>query len=197
MKKIITIILYTIVGMIFCSCASVKETSHLTTQQMIDGLKLQRMNDEACPGYFLPTYASKTKADVSKDRPAASLIYYLMTPEVLIDPWHIIASDEIMLYHSGAPMIQMLLYADGSWAEIVLGPEVDKGQVMQQVIPAGTWMGFVKKEDVNYDWGLYGVLVIPGWHIDDIRMVEEGPELMDLMNKYPAAVSRGKELGLF
>ena len=197
MKKSVTITLYALAGMMLCSCANLKETSYLTTQQVIDALQLQRMNDDACPGYFRPTYESKTKADISKDRAAASLIYYLMTPDAPIDPWHIIASDEIMLYHSGAPMIQMLLYTDGSWAEIVLGPEVDKGQVMQYVIPAGTWMGFVKKEDANYDWGLYGVMVIPGWHMDDIRMVEEGPELMDLMNTYPDAVSRGKELGLF
>ena len=120
-----------------------------------------------------------------------------MTPDVPIDPWHIILSDEILLYHAGAPMIMMLLYPDGSWKEIVLGPKVDKGHVMQYLIPAGTWMGFVKAEDPNYDWGLYGVMVVPGWHIDDIRMIKEGPELDALMNQYPETVLRGKELGLF
>ena len=184
-------------GIFLHGCASIPEPPHLTTQQVIDGLQLRPMSDEACPGYFLPTYESTIKADSPKDRSAASLIYYLMTPDVPIDPWHIISSDEILLYHSGAPMIQILLYPDGSWAEIVLGPEVDKGQVMQQVIPAGTWMGFVKKPDPNYDWGLYGVLVVPGWHIDDIRMVQEGAELNGLMEKYPDAVDRGKALGLF
>ncbi len=37
-----------------------------------------------------------------------------MTPDVPIDPWHIISSDEIMLFHAGTPMIMMLLYPDGS-----------------------------------------------------------------------------------
>lgn len=114
-----------------------------------------------------------------------------------IDPWHILASDEILLNHAGAPMIQMLLYADGSWEEIVLGPEVDKGQVMQKVIPAGTWMGFVKNEDPRYDWGLYGVMVAPAWHIEDIRMVEGAQDLELLRKKYPTAAKRSRELGLF
>ena len=82
---------------------------------------------------------------MDKERAAASLIYYLMTRDVPIDPWHILTSDEVLLYHGGAPMIQLLLYPDGRWEEVVLGPEVDKGQVMQKVIPAGTWMGFVKR----------------------------------------------------
>ena len=102
---------------------------------------------------------------MNKERAAASLIYYLMTrtcPSTLAYS-HI---DEILLYHGGAPMIQLLLYPDGTWEEIVLGPGVDKGQVMQKVIPAGTWMGFVKKEDPHYDWGLYGVMVVPAWHLE-------------------------------
>jgi predicted cupin superfamily sugar epimerase len=155
------------------------------------------MSDDACFGYYLPIYESGLKAAMDKDRAAASLIYYLMTSEVPIDPWHILTSDEVLLYHAGAPMIQMLLYPNGTWEEIVLGPEVNKGHVMQQIIPAGTWMGFVKKEDPNFDWGLYGVLVVPAWHIEDIRMLKGSSELEELEKKYPTAVQRGKELGLF
>ncbi|RJR52648.1 MAG: cupin domain-containing protein [Desulfobacteraceae bacterium] len=184
------------VACVSSGCATPKDLRRLTKQQVIDALRLQPMSDEACPGYFRMTYESKTRAALTKDRPAASLIYYMMTPEVTVDPWHIISSDEILLYHSGAPMIMMLLYPDGSWKEAVLGPEADKGHVMQEVIPKNTWMGFVKREDPGYDWGLYGVMVVPGWHIDDIRMAEP-PELKELMSRYPQAVPRGRELGLF
>jgi len=155
------------------------------------------MSDEACPGYYRPTYESKLRASLSRDRAAASLIYYLMTKDVQIDPWHILVSDEILLYHAGAPMIQMLLYADGTWEEVVLGPDVRKGEIMQKLIPAGTWMGFVKKGDPRYDWGLYGVMVVPGWNMEDIRMVADDIELEMLKKRYPTAVTRGKELGLF
>ncbi|MGD9973869.1 MAG: cupin domain-containing protein [Desulfatirhabdiaceae bacterium] len=178
-------------------CATSANIHPLSARRVIDSLKLLPMSDAACPGFFRPTYESGLKADMDKSRSAASLIYYMMTSDVRIDPWHILTSDEILLYHAGAPMIQMLLYPDGSWEEIVLGPKADQGHVMQQVIPAGTWMGFVMQDDPDYNWGLYGVMVVPGWHIEDIRMVRDSGELKMLEEKYPATVLRGKELGLF
>ena len=189
------------VAMVFVTasmgCTTVKKDHPPTAGQVIEALNLAPMGDAACPGYFKPTYASKVRAHMDKERAAASLIYYLMTKDVPVDPWHILTSDEVLLYHAGAPMIQMLLYPDGKWEEIVLGPGVDKGQVMQKVIPAGTWMGFVKMEDPRYDWGLYGVMVVPAWHLEDIRMVNEETELEMLQKKFPTAVKRGRELGLF
>ena len=193
MKKTLIICLFALMTL---GCVHQK-TTPLSTVQVIDALGLLPMSDEACPGYFLPTFESDLKADIEKDRYAGSLIYYMMTPEVPIDPWHVISSDEILLYHAGAPMIMMLLYPDGSWKEITLGPELDKGHVLQQLIPKNTWMGFVKQQVPDYQWGLYGVMVIPAWHIDDIQMVGKGAELNGLMEKYPGAVPRGKELGLF
>ena len=197
MKMIFRTFLAGVSAMTIISCATIKNHQHLTAEQVISALKLDPMNDAACPGYFKPTYASTLKADMEKDRTAASLIYYLMTKDVPVDPWHILTSDEILLYHAGAPMIQMLLYPDGTWEEIVLGPRADQRQVMQKVILAGTWMGFVKKEDPHYDWGLYGVMVVPGWHIEDIRMVRGKNDLEMLKEKYPTAVKRCRELGLF
>ncbi len=183
--------------LLIAGCAATTQKKPLSSQDIIQGLALKPMGDAACPGFYKPTYESALRADMKKDRSAASLIYYLMTKEVPIDPWHILTSDEILLYHAGAPMIQLLLYADGSWEEVVLGPEVDKGQVMQKLIPAGAWMGFVLKKDPRWDWGLYGVMVVPGWHLEDIRMVRDREELEMLRKKYPAAVKRGTELGLF
>jgi len=197
MKSIPWLIVAGVVVMTIGGCTTMVKKERLSADHVIRGLSLEPMSDDACPGFYKPTYQSALKADMEKDRSAASLIYYLMTREVPIDPWHILTSDEILLYHAGAPMIQMLLYPDGTWEEVVLGPEVDKGQVGQKVIPAGTWMGFVKKEDPEFDWGLYGVMVVPGWHIDDIRMVQDAQELETLRKTFPTAVSRGRELGLF
>jgi predicted cupin superfamily sugar epimerase len=196
-KSITWFVIAGVMAMTIGGCSMAARKQRLSADHVIRGLGLEPMSDEACPGFYKPTYQSDLKADMEKDRSAASLIYYLMTREVPIDPWHILISDEILLYHAGAPMVQMLLYPDGTWEEVVLGPEVDKAQVTQKVIPAGTWMGFVKKEDPEYDWGLYGVMVVPGWHIDDIRMVQNADELETLRKKFPTAVPRGVELGLF
>lgn len=186
-----------VVAMTVGGCGMIANKKPLSADQVIQGLALEPMSDDACPGFYKPTYQSTLKADMEKDRSASSLIYYLMTREVPVDPWHILTSDEILLFHAGAPMIQMLLYPDGTWEEVVLGPDVDKGHVAQKVIPAGTWMGFVKKEDPKYDWGLYGVMVVPAWHIEDIRMVRDAQEQESLKKKFPTAVQRGRELGLF
>ncbi len=40
-------------------------------------------------------------------------------------------------------------------------------------------------------------MVVPGWHLEDIRMVKGPDELETLKARYPSAVRRGKELGLF
>lgn len=168
-----------------------------TAQEVIELLNLEPMPGEACPGFYLFTYESDTRANIDKDRTAASLIYYLMTPDYSLDPWHMNTSDEILLYHAGAPLIQLLLYPDGRWEEVVLGPEIHKSQVMQKVIPAGTWMGFVKMQDPDYDWGLYGVMLVPGFHIDDQQVIKGENELKALMEQYPGAVKRGRELELF
>jgi len=182
---------------LFTGCAGNGHGRPVDADRVIEALNLEPMGDAACPGFFRPTYASDLRADMEKDRAAASLIYYLMTDEMPVDPWHILTSDEILLYHAGAPMIQLLLYEDGTWEEVVLGPDIGKGHIAQKLIPAGTWMGFVKEEDSPYDWGLYGVMVVPAWHIDDIRMVEGKHELEVLEKKFPSALQRGKELGLF
>jgi len=196
MKQLILVSFFVAMGSMTGTCGELAGGTPLSIPQVIESLKLQPMSDVACKGYYLSTYESKTLASVEKNRAAASLIYYMMTPDIPVDPWHIITSDEIMLYHAGAPMAQLLLYPDGRWAEIVLGPEFDKGQVAQTLIPAGTWMGFAKLPDPRYNWGLYGVMVVPGWHQDDIRVASE-EELKQLMEKYPDAVARGKELGLY
>ncbi|HBA85353.1 MAG TPA: hypothetical protein DCZ95_14800 [Verrucomicrobia bacterium] len=161
---------------------------------VMDRLGLKPMADEACPGYFLETFRSELKASVEKDRQAASLIYYLMTSKHREDPWHRIASDEIMLYHAGAPMHITLLYPDGAWKEFTLGSRFDEGHVAQVVIPANAWMGFALAEDAQFDWGLYGVLVVPGWALADIEFVS-GEQVAPLREKYPDAFKRMDERG--
>jgi predicted cupin superfamily sugar epimerase len=153
---------------------------------VIEKLSLVPMVDEACSGYYRETFRSDLKASVEKDRQAASLIYYLLTVDRREDPWHRIASDEILLYHAGAPMRIVLLYTDGSWKEFTLGNRFDEGHVAQVVIPANTWMGFVMAEDKQFDWGLYGVMVVPGWALADIDFAT-GEKVAPLRKKYPEA----------
>lgn len=158
----------------------------LGAEDVIRALNLAPMTDEACPGYYRETYRSEIKAALDRDRQAASLIYYLMTDAEPEDPWHRISSDEIMLYHAGAPMRIVLLYPDGSWGQFTLGSSFAEGHEAHVLIPAGTWMGFALDCGAEVDWGLYGVLVVPGWHIDDIEFVT-GADVVPLREGYPGA----------
>ena len=66
MKKRLIVVLYALLGMILWGCANRIQTPYLTTQQVIDGLQLQPMSEEASLGYFLSTYESQIKADIPK-----------------------------------------------------------------------------------------------------------------------------------
>lgn len=167
----------------------------MEVQTVINQLGLVPMVDEACPGYYRETYQSTAfRAAMDKERHAASLIYYLMTTEHRVDPWHRLTSDEIMLYHGGAPMHIVLLYPGGTWATFTLGPRFDEGHQAQVVIPAGTWMGFVLLDTPEFNWGLYGVMVVPGWHLDDLEFVFEN-DIAPLREQFPEAFQHIDEKG--
>ncbi|NCD34691.1 MAG: cupin domain-containing protein [Spartobacteria bacterium] len=164
----------------------------VSRDEIIRGLDLIPMNDGACSGFYKEMYACSINAAHAKARPASSLIYYLM-PGGLFDPWHKLSSDEILVYHAGAPMQQLLIYPDGTMQELILGPDPTKGHHPQIIIPAETWMGFRILDDDPDAWGLYGVFCSPGWHYDDITMTT-GPELGE---KFPETVEKMKQLRMY
>ena len=175
------------------ACCSSKPTpSTPSRQDIINALQLIPMNDGACIGYYKELYACSVNAATEQPRASASSIYYLM-PGGLFDPWHKFASDEILVYHAGTPMNQMLIYPDGSFKTFVLGPDPTRGHQPQVIIPAGTWMGFRIADDDPDAWGLYGVFCAPGFHLDDIAMTN-GPALGVL---YPETIDTMKSLGMY
>ncbi|MDD2236082.1 MAG: cupin domain-containing protein [Kiritimatiellae bacterium] len=174
------------------ACCASEPTPAPTRQEIIDGLGLIPMNDGACIGYYKELYECNVKADIDKPRAAASSIYYLMSGG-LFDPWHKITCDELLAYHAGAPMNQMLIYPDGSFKTFVLGPDPRLGQQPQIIIPANTWMGFRMADDSPDAWGLYGVFCAHGFHLDDISMTN-GPALGEL---YPDTIETMKKLRMY
>lgn len=163
-----------------------------TRQEIIDALDLIPMTDDACIGYYKECYESTTQADTTPPRPAASSIYYLMSGG-LFDPWHQFEGDEILVYHAGAPMNQMLIYPDGSFKTFVLGPDPRKGHQPQILIPAGAWMGFRIATDDPNAWGLYSVFCSPAFRLEAISMTN-GP---DLAAQYPEATETMKKLRMY
>lgn len=159
-------------------------------KDIISALGLEPLSVEG--GFFKETYRSKIQAAPSPlPRCAGTCIYYLMTAKD-ISTWHKVASDEIWLYHAGSPAAQLLLFPDGTWTELIIGPDVMNGQVPQSLIPAGTWQAAVLLERTEESWGLFGAMVCPGFDYADFQ----GGSSKELAIRWPDAKTRMSALGL-
>ena len=172
--------------------AALKKAAAPSRDEVIRALGLVPMNDGACIGYYKEMYESTVQTATEKPRPAASSIYYLMSGG-LFDPWHRFDGDELLVYHAGAPMNQMLIYPDGTFRTFVLGPNPALGHQPQMIIPAGTWMGFRIADDDPAAWGLYSVFCTPGFSLDAITMTNAAA----LGAQFPAAADTMKALRMF
>ncbi len=160
----------------------------MTANEVIEKLKLAPLAVEG--GHFCETYRSEKKLE-NGDCLGTSICYLLKSSE--ISRWHKVSKDEIWHYHAGSPAIQMLLYPDGSWKEIIIGADIAGGHLPQSLIPAGVWQAAVLMDNSINSWGLFGATVFPGFEYKDYT---EGKG-SDLAKKFPSAEKRMKELGLF
>jgi predicted cupin superfamily sugar epimerase len=160
----------------------------ISANKIIEKLNLQPLTVEG--GFFYETYRSDVMLPDGKHS-CGTCIYYLLKSNDCSN-WHKVSTDEIWLYHTGIPAIQLLLFPDGSWTERMIGPDIIDGQVPQSLIPAGTWQAAVLVSRKPADWGLFGAAVFPSFEYADFT-VSNGMELSKL---YPEAVGRMKKLGL-
>ncbi|MEZ5264039.1 MAG: cupin domain-containing protein [Acidimicrobiales bacterium] len=93
------------------------------------------------------------------------------------------AADELWHRYLGDPAVLVLLHPDGSWEQVVLGPDLAAGQQVQVVVPAGTWMGCFVPPGGPSGYVLLGCSMAPGFTIEDY----EGGERQALLARYPAA----------
>ena len=113
-------------------------------------------------------------------RPLCSAIIALVTNDVeMFSDMHRLPTDELWLFHLGDPIELLLLYPDGRDELVVLGPDVPGGQVIQQVVPAGTWMGARLRPGGEY--GVWGNTMAPGFAISDF----EGADAAELIGRWP------------
>ena len=162
----------------------------MNRQQVIDSLELEPLNVEC--GFFNEIYRSTDNISVSgRERCLGTSIYYMLDNASISD-WHRVANDEIWYYHAGSPAVQLLLYPDGSWQELVIGSDLINGQRPQSVIPAGTWQAAVLLDRSDHSWGLFGASVFPGFEYEDFEL-GKGNELAQL---FPDVAVRMRELGL-
>lgn len=152
----------------------------------IDGLKLEKHPEG---GYYRETYRSKLNIgscclpdDIEGQRAVSTAIYYLLEGHD-ISVFHRIKSDEIWHHYAGSPLTLHFFNAQQEYRTILLGKDIESGEMPQAVIPAGLWFGATVNAPEAY--ALVGCTVSPGFDFADFEI---GPREY-LIRHYP--VHRG------
>ena len=115
----------------------------------------------------------------------SSAIHYLLT-DGDFSAMHRLDGQEVYHHYAGAPVALLLLFPDGSAAEVLMGDDLAAGQRPQVVVPAGVWQG----SSTCGEWTLLGTTMAPPY-------ADEGFELGrrdELLADWPSAAGRIAEL---
>lgn len=122
-------------------------------------------------GYYKETYRSAGSSvfeGFESSRNFSTSIYFLLR-ETEKSHLHKIKSDEIWFYHAGFPIEVLVLHKQ--YLHIVtLGSDIDKGEVLQYVVPANAWFGARMKDGKGF--ALVSCVVSPGFDFADFELAE-------------------------
>jgi predicted cupin superfamily sugar epimerase len=104
--------------------------------------------------------------------------------------FHRLTSDEVWHFYGGDPLRLVLLFPDGSSTEVVMGADFGASQVVQQVVPAGTWQG--GECLIGGRYSLFGCTMAPGFTGDCF----EGGSISRLRAEYPSRTADIDRLGI-
>jgi uncharacterized protein len=94
----------------------------------------------------------------------ATAIYYLLTPDNF-STLHRLRGDEIFHFYLGDPVEMLELRADGVGGTVILGQDIEAGEQLQHVVPAGVWQG--ARLIAGGKFALLGTTVSPGFDYAD------------------------------
>lgn len=148
---------------------------------------IERLKLEAHPegGYFRQTYRSDLvitrealAAGFTGARAASTAIYFLLEGETF-SAFHRLRSDEVWHFYVGAPLVVDVIAPSGARSAILLGNDLEAGQVLQAVVPAGCW--FASHVADWKSFAVVGCTVAPGFDFEDFEMGKRA----ELVAKYP------------
>nr|WP_145980984.1 cupin domain-containing protein [Magnetospirillum sp. ME-1] len=102
-------------------------------------------------------------------RGAGTAIHYLLKAGER-SHWHRVDATEIWHYHAGDPL-RLLLSGDGRETRtVLLGPDLDAGQVPQVIVPPHCWQA----AEPTGAWTLVGCTVSPAFEFAGFEMAPKG-----------------------
>ena len=125
-------------------------------------------------GWFRESWVSSERVSLpdGRERATATLILFLL-PAGESSAWHRVASDEVWLAHTGSVALELggsgeHPALDGTVSSVVLGLDLEAGQLAQAVVPGGVWQRTVPgRVDA-----LVSCLVSPGFDFADFELAE-------------------------
>jgi uncharacterized protein len=160
----------------------------LNANYWIEKLQLQKHPEG---GYYRETYRATETIPLqslpkrfSGERCYCTGIYFLLTDKEF-SAFHRIQADEMWHFYKGNSVEIYVLQADGELKTIKLGNQVEQGEQLQAVIPAGQW--FASKVTSEDGYALVGCTVAPGFAFDDFELAnrqilaQEYPQYQELI----------------
>ncbi len=134
-----------------------------TAEEIINKLGLQPHPEG---GHYRETF--RDDAGTEGRSFSTAILFLLQRGEV--SRWHKVDAAEIWHWHAGDPLSLSRSDREVEVEELVLGPDVMKGESPQIVIPAHHWQSARSKGD----WTLVGCTVAPGFEFTGFEMADEG-----------------------
>jgi predicted cupin superfamily sugar epimerase len=142
------------------------------SEYWIDQLKLLAHPEG---GFYKETYRSKEIIPqtglpdrFTASRNCSTAIYFLLRSQDR-SMFHRIKSDEIWHFHYGSAL-RIYVIIDGLLTVLTLGPDLEKGESLQAVIPANCWFG--AKLIVPHSYTLSTCTVAPGFDFNDFELAD-------------------------
>ena len=123
-----------------------------------------------------PAHVSAPFATVT--RAASTAIYFLLEAGDF-SAFHSVRSDEVWHHYLGAPLELHTIDTSGTHDQVLLGPNLARGQRPQWVVPADTLQA---ARISGPGFGLFGCTVSPGFDFADFSM----PGRTELIRRFPA-----------
>ena len=135
-------------------------------RKLIDHYKM-----EAHPegGWYKETYRSNISTEIIGigERSLMTSIYFLLESHQTSN-FHVIKSDELWYYHSGSALTVHCICPNGEYKKIHIGPDFEKGQTFQALVPKGTIFG--SSVDEPNTFSMVGCTVSPGFDFYDFNL---------------------------
>src|SRR5687768_2706913 len=120
------------------------------------------------------------------NRSFSTAIYFLLE-QGDFSAFHRIKSDECWHFYEGGTLLIHVLQQNGEYICKRLGKNLEDGETLQFVVPAGAW--FASEPAIGTSFTLVGCTVAPGFDFEDFEMakkenlVQEFPEHTSLIKR--------------